>query len=164
VSGESSLLIYILKALEKQLKVNITGGIPKRILTDFLVPQITNVCCSNSLHVASAINNQYGQSSDIIGQTEDILDAYSDFLFDTPAIQSLHLHSGNKRGRQFHYVFSKEPPFPLYEELPSWFQRSEHGADTIFEFPQSNKNNLSTINMELSKNFMKYWTNFARTG
>jgi hypothetical protein len=49
VSGESSLLIYILKALEKQLKVNITGGIPKRILTDFLVPQITNVCCSNSL-------------------------------------------------------------------------------------------------------------------
>ncbi|CAC5415630.1 CES3_5 [Mytilus coruscus] len=165
VSGESSLLILILKRFEASLGFNLTNGIPQKILTNNIAPEISKICFNNSLHVSAAISRRYSQSFDYMEQTYDILNVYSDFIFDVPAVQSLQLHSptGQDHGRQFHYVFSRESPYPLFGELPAWFNRSEHGAEVIFMFANE-LTDMTEENKALSEKVMKYWTNFAKFG
>ncbi|XP_076076162.1 carboxylesterase 5A-like [Mytilus galloprovincialis] len=165
VSGESSLLILILKRLETRLGFNLTDGIPKQILTNNIAPEISKIFFNSSLHVSAAISRRYSQSRDYMEQTNEILNVYSDFSFDVLSLQSLQLHSpdGQDHGSQFHYFFSRESPYPLFGELPAWFNRSEHGAEVIFMF--TNKlTNITEENKPLSEILMKYWTNFAKSG
>jgi hypothetical protein len=71
----------------------------------------------------------------------NIMDAYSDFLFFVPAVQSLHLHAnGNKdKSKRYHYVFSR--PSPLQSNLGvEWFKgsRTELVTTGSFLVPVSN--------------------------
>ncbi|CAC5371882.1 CEL [Mytilus coruscus] len=164
VSGESSLLILILKRFEASLVL--TDGIPQKILTNNIAPEISKICFNNSLHVSAAISRRYSQSFDYMEQTYDILNVYSDFIFDVPAVQSLQLHSptGQDHGRQFHYVFSRESPYPLFGELPAWFDRNVNGPD-LPQWEEYDKINGHFINLDtnissgqhLHGNRMNFW-------
>ncbi|CAC5389482.1 Putative inactive carboxylesterase 4 [Mytilus coruscus] len=136
ISGEASLFVFSLQELQKPFHFNISDGIPKRILTDFLAPEIAKAYFNGNPRVITAIIGQYGQSNDIMRQTFDILDLYTDLLFFVPAVRSLLLHDPNnaKKSRQFLYMFYGQPSFPLFGPLPPWFNRSEHAADTMYQF------------------------------
>ncbi|XP_071129545.1 carboxylesterase 5A-like [Mytilus edulis] len=164
-SGESSLFVFALQELQKKFHFNVTDGIPQLVLTNFLAPQIANAYFNGNPKVIAAIIKQYGQSNDRMRQTFDILDLYTDLLFFVPAVHSLLLHDPNnaKKSRQFQYIFHGLPSFPLFGPLPSWFNRSEHAADTMYQFGNSFVS-LPTLDTDLSNKFIKYWTNFAKTG
>lgn len=161
VTGESKILINIFKSgVETLLQFNVTDHIPRSVLCNFLAPDIATVGY-NDLRVSKAICEKYGQENDSIDLSLNILNAYSDFLFDIPSVRSLRAHQ-NGNGRQFQYLFSTASPIPLLGNNPPWFKKAEHGSDVFFEFP--NTTFLKPAEMILTTNFIKYLTNFAKTG
>lgn len=162
-TGEGSLLLARLNKEESTLNFNITQGLPRRVLTQYVAPMLSLLYYNNNSDVMKAMIGQYGNSNDLLGQSFDILDLFSDGLFHVPAIKSLQLHSGEDNGKQFQYLFHGRSPLPLLGDLPPWFNRSQHAADTTYQF-ENKFVELPSLDTELSRNLMKYWTNFAKTG
>lgn len=169
VSGESSLLVQILGAIgEEKLSFNITNGLTRNVLTDYIAPRVAEVMFGGGTQVTEAIIKKYSEGVvDDMEQTYKILDLYSDLLFDVPAVLSLRLHSLGqlKTGKQFQYVFSRESPKPLID-MPRWFNRSEHGAELFFLFTDLTEKSLdvATSDLILSEKMKEYWTNFVKSG
>lgn len=162
-SGESSLLFSYITPPQQSMNFNISVGIPKVVLNDYLAPEISKYMYKDNPIVTKAVVEHYGKSNDNITLSLDILDAYSDVDFHKTAVSSLRLHSDGNTGRQYQYLFHGVSPIPIFGPLPPWFNRSEHAADTWYQF-----DNLflpmKTLSTELSRMMMLYWTNFAKTG
>ena len=164
VSKESSEFLPYVIDLQPIYNYNITKGIPKSVLCDVLAPEISNKHYNNDSKVSAAICEKYGGASNMEELRMNIMDAYSDFLFFVPAVQSLHLHAnGNKdKSKRYHYVFSR--PSPLQSNLGvEWFKGSYHADDIMFQFPFFDWSS-SDSDRFVALTFMKYWTNFAKTG
>lgn len=165
VTGEASLMIQGMRELQELYRFNITHGIPKRVLTTFIAPTISAQLFNNVSRVTSAIIEKYGQWTDETNQTRDILNVYSDVMFNIPAVQLLQIHAanGNKNGRLYQYLFSRKPPITFFQGFPDWFTQPAHAVELMFQFSNQYMNQ-TVADENLSRKLIKYWTNFAKSG
>ncbi|CAC5415612.1 CES3_5 [Mytilus coruscus] len=162
-TGEGSLMLdFFLNGGQNLFQFNASDHIPKRILCEVLVPDIANVVYNNNTDIAISICDNYGSASTRDQLSKDILNVYSDLAFMVPAVESLRLHTGNGKGKQFQYIFSKQSSFFTATPYPEWFDGSAHATELIYLFF------LETISTDqdraLSLKLLRYWTNFAKTG
>ncbi|XP_052071450.1 acetylcholinesterase-like [Mytilus californianus] len=162
-TGEGSLMLdFFLNGGQNLFQFNASDHIPKRILCEVLVPDIANVVYNNNTDIAISICDNYGSASTRDQLSKDILNVYSDLAFMVPAVESLRLHTGNGKGKQFQYIFSKQSSFFTAIPYPEWFDGSAHATELIYLFFPGT---LSTDqDGELSLKLLRYWTNFAKTG
>lgn len=169
VSGEESIL---LKAFQSDLQdifhFDVNDHIPRHFLcnVNVLAPAMSAMTYGNNSKVTKTICDKYGEPSNEIELSKSILFAFSDFIFNVPTARSLRLHSeiSSGKGRHYQYIFSRlHPYFKLLFHLPSWFDGAIHSAEILYQFPNV-AIPLTGQDEDLKTRFMKYWTNFAKTG
>ena len=107
----------------------------------------------------------WSHPNDPIRARKSFLDANSDAMFKAPMIISAQ--SFSKRNLNT-YVYQLEyaPTEGRLSDLPSWWG-VYHSADAVFVFgmPLTSRNSSSDrTDVKFSKEIIKMWTNFARTG
>ncbi|CAG2236104.1 Esterase CM06B1,Putative inactive carboxylesterase 4,Crystal protein [Mytilus edulis] len=167
MSGEESILLQAFQSgLQDIFHFDANDHIPRHFLCNVLAPAMSAMTYGNNSKVTKAICEEYGESSNEIELSKSILYAFSDFIFNIPTARSLRLHSeiSSGNGRQYQYIFSRlHPYFKLLYHFPSWFDGALHSAEIVYQFPNV-AIPLTSQDEDLKTSFMKYWTNFAKTG
>ncbi|XP_010892268.2 carboxyl ester lipase, tandem duplicate 2 [Esox lucius] len=91
----------------------------------------------------------------------------TDYIFLVPTQVSLYLHASNAQSAQtYSYVFSEPSRLAgAVKPYPSWME-ADHAADLQYVFGKPFTTPLAywPRHRDVSKYFIAYWTNFARTG
>jgi len=161
VSSEGSLLVLLALPLQYLYGFNMSDGMPRRVLCDYLAPDFT--LDYNDTRVGKAACEYYGKSPDPFHLSMDIVNAYSDYYFHYPAFRALRLHNQSKtNSKRYQYMFSRPSPKSLVlNVVPPWFSGAGHGDELVFEFMMFP---LSSEEKGLATHLMLYWSNFAKNG
>ena len=148
--------------------VNVSNGMQRAQFEDEIKKRIW--VRNQNAQITDLLIYQYtdwANASDPYLLRQQFLDINSDATFKAPAIQSADAFI-KKEAPTYFFQLEKAPktfpaiPFPL----PPWFG-VYHRADLLFTFgtPLLMAENLTTpAEIELSRNLMTMWTNFAKTG
>ncbi|KAJ8317909.1 hypothetical protein KUTeg_003000 [Tegillarca granosa] len=172
MNGEGSLLLSFLKPYQSIFNFNLTSGIPKSVLCDHVAPVLVSDFYNGNSNISDAICKKYSVSniSDIVEQGRQIVSMYGDFMFISPAVKTLQIHSqGNKKTNSYMFHFTHQFFYKVYvSPYPAWFKFASHAAELayLFAIPNAYEKNLivSEQDIKLSKKMLKYWTNFAKYG
>ena len=158
-SSEGAFFILIAELLKDTYHFNVTEGLPKTVLCDYLAPLISKDY--QNPRVSTAICNKYGQNTNSAELSMDIVNAYSDYYFNSLSVRLLRFHARGK-SKRFQYLFSRMPAKSLImPNPPSWFTGAAHGDELVYQFDFFP---LSLSDMGLADAMNTYWANFARTG
>uniref|UniRef100_A0A4W4E5E5 Carboxylic ester hydrolase n=2 Tax=Electrophorus electricus TaxID=8005 RepID=A0A4W4E5E5_ELEEL len=92
-----------------------------------------------------------------------IVEIETDYIFLVPTQIALYLHAKHaKTARTYSYLFSEPSRLPAY---PSWMG-ADHADDLQYVFGKPFTTPLGYFprHRKVSKHFISYWTNFAKTG
>ena len=80
-----------------------------------------------------------------------------------PVVQFGRLHSTSKTSKSYMYKFM---PAPTNRRVgtPRWTPGADHGEEINYVFGVEDQPNITQWEIQLSKQMMQYWTNFAKTG
>ena len=162
-----------------------SGGDPSKGYTlkmfkNHVIPYLFSVLHEQeTVSLREAILQQYidwnNPSGDPMVLKQTTLELLSDFYFTSGVIRAINAHSNTgEGGRSYLYVFDHEPSvFPH-----GWWKGALHGTEMNFVlgFPTTFLNNyignfsddpaseMPTPEVQLSRQMMTYWANFAKTG
>ncbi|OWF39887.1 carboxylesterase 3-like [Mizuhopecten yessoensis] len=168
-SGEGSLLIdYHGKSMERLWGLNLTEGISTDDFCSKIATEIAKDFYHNRLHVAKEICLMY--TSDVSDQDQalNVTKMYGDMVMQAPTVSYLDRHAkDNTQSNTFQYLLSHENCIKYHRD-PSWFKGFPHASDLPYLF---RPNYIGTLinadcpeDTKLSDRFIKYWSNFAKTG
>ena len=172
-NAEGGLMYWRMMNYQESHKFNISEGIPEEVLCDVIAPTAYRSYFNSSSmmnEISEAICKQYTVTSKSLAeQGRSAVNVYADLQFVVPTVRTLKAHmNGNNISKTFHYIFAHQPSYPWIQERPPWLQGANHAGELPFVFgleamyPQRSIKPPSE--MELSKQIMIYWSNFAKTG
>ena len=164
------LLRSKLDNMQNTYHFDLDDGVPYVAMCDGVVTDVVRDYYKASSTIASKICQMYKGNSSSIDQGRLTLDMYGDMFYASPTVQTLRAHrlglkrSGNANQRQtYHFLFTHKPNFPVITSRRKWLNGAQHGDETWFIF--RNKNfGYSTEEERLNEEFVRYLTNFAKTG
>ncbi|XP_061177723.1 uncharacterized protein LOC133186505 [Saccostrea echinata] len=164
------LLRSKLKDMQSVYHFNLDDGVSTSAMCDGVVKALVRDYFHSNPMIANQICNMYLKNSSILAQGHATLDMYGDMLYASPAVQTLRRHRSGLRSfgkamekKTFHFLFTHKPTFPVITRRRKWLTGAQHGDETWFIF--QNKNfNYTVKEQKLSDDFVRYLTNFAKTG
>ena len=173
-SAEGGAMVDVVEQAIRSQNKDPTKGYTLEMFQNIIVPTILPE--AKLKHVLTqAIVNQYvdwTSPNDALKMRLRTIDFMSDAMFNADAIRTANAHSrANNGGRLFFYVYDHQ--FSLYPP-GRWYQGANHTEEVelVLGFPSSYRNysssnlasRLPNTEVELSKQMMAYWTNFAKSG
>ncbi|KAJ8313143.1 hypothetical protein KUTeg_009305 [Tegillarca granosa] len=169
MNGEGSAYIFFIE----MMGVNVTEGVSKQMFCDSFTPALSASFFNGSPEAADAMCKNYGLrdgDTNLEAQGTAVADLLGDLIFNFPCVETVDRHTeGNTKTKTYQFVLSRPLPFYLGSPTP-WYDKCTHGTDEVYLFDVK-KRFQSSLNieptpedLELSKNMIKYWTNFAKTG
>jgi hypothetical protein len=164
------LLKSKLTDMQKTYNFSLDDGVSFSAMCDGVVQSLVRDYFHSEATIASKICQKYSRSNSIVDQGHSTLDMYGDALYAAPAVQTLRKHyltmvvlKESERRNTFHFLFVHKPSFPVISSRRSWLTGAQHGDEVWFIF--RNKNfNYTKEEKKLNDDFVKYLTNFAKSG
>ena len=148
--------------------VNVSNGMPRTLFKEEIKKRIW--VRKQHSEIPELLIYQYtdwSNASDPFALRQRFIDINSDATFKAPAIQSADAFAKKQAPTYFYQLEIAPTVFPAIPfPLPPWFG-VYHRADLLFTFgtPLIMEKNLTTAaEIALSKDIMRMWTNFAKTG
>jgi len=150
--------------------MNVTNGVSREAFTKTLKGGALSTVIpdpAKSLLVDTTIYRYTDWTDDIASPLRNrrmYVDFLSDTLFIAPAIKTAKAYAKKTAVTYFYQLQyrSKGPTFGI--KIPSWV-RAIHGADILFVFGGPLvSNDTATKDANFSREVIKLWTNFAKTG
>ncbi|XP_033726587.1 LOW QUALITY PROTEIN: carboxylesterase 1C-like [Pecten maximus] len=172
-SQDGSIAAPSLAVIAKYANFDVNNGFPTNMFFGLLFPALVSAFYGDS--VKYTLSKGYVcplyESSDMLTQANKVLDAFTDTVFLVPAISSLNSHADrNEEANTYQYVFERPHPDPLdHKRLPSWVKGSSHTSEIFFlfgiqDFFRKYTIAVDSVDLVLSEQIMKYWSNFAKHG
>jgi carboxylesterase type B len=172
-NAEGGLMYWRMMKYQGLYKFNISEGIPKEALCGVIAPAVYQSYFNNSNlrnETSEAICKQYTvEHKSLAEQGRSAVNVYADLQFIVPTVRTLKAHAdGNKVSQTFQYIFTHQPSYPWIQDRPPWLHGANHAGELPFVFgleamyPNGSVKPSSEI--EMSKQIMIYWSNFAKTG
>ena len=178
---EGGMIISGLWAKEmRKLFINVNNGVPKFYFDMIYLPMTMKTLKFSDTETGSVFKSVMHQYTDWLEPYDKIkvrtsmVNLSSDIYFNVPAIQAASIHSEIKEDKAtYFYQFSHRSPL---SKEPDWITGASHTMEIPFVlgFPNSLKRaagisddtsvDFPEVEIKLSRNVMKFWTNFAKTG
>ncbi|XP_013395779.1 carboxylesterase 1C [Lingula anatina] len=153
------------------LPFNTTLGVQPSYMRDTLIPQFAaEVSSYHQDEIARRLRGLYYDASADMAETGRLMvNYYTDTLFAVPTVGFLRYHLMAPGGSTYLFYFTKEPSFPHLVPVPAWFEGANHGDDLLFMLGLEvdvliNNINFTEAEKNISRAFMTYFANFAKTG
>ncbi|XP_062609505.1 uncharacterized protein LOC134271297 [Saccostrea cucullata] len=164
------LLRSKLTAMQSTYNFNLDDGVSSSAMCDGVVKALVRDYFHSNPIIWNEICKMYLKNSSILAQGHATLDMYGDMLYASPAVETLRKHRSGLKSfgkalekKTFQFIFTHKPTFPVITRRRKWLTGAQHGDETWFIF--RNKNfNYTKEEQKLSDDFVKYLTNFAKTG
>lgn len=164
--------------LMKKIFINVGNGVPKFYFDMFYLPAtIKTLKYAKTTALQESVNHQYtdwSEPSDKLKVRKNAIDLASDVYFIVPAIQAANNHSEIKRSKStYFYEFIHRTSL---SDQPDWITGASHTMEIpfVWGFPNSFKIiaglppdarvDIPEQEVQLSRQMMTMWTNFAKTG
>lgn len=166
-TGEGSLVVSYLPIFHNSISFNFSQGVPRREMSDSLIPMFTKALFNNSNDISNMICEKYCVSAGIQEQGREFLNMWADAAFNAPTTLFLERHSNNIQGKAtYQYVFSDELSYTRPVGAP-WYTGSAHATDVFYLFLYEQLQSVTNFTDGadvLVQQMRSYWTNFAKTG
>ncbi|KAK3103249.1 hypothetical protein FSP39_017824 [Pinctada imbricata] len=161
---DGGFMLGSLTSLQKSFHYNISVGASKEVLCQGILPVVAKQYFSSNEKFTDIICGAYTDTESPEAQATSIIHFYGDLFFGLATKGILDLHSLTFKNT-YQYLFSIQPSYRSYPRTP-WFRGANHGDDVAFVFGVDTYATRNTTQGErdLSKQMMRYWTNFAKTG
>ncbi|XP_062619061.1 bile salt-activated lipase-like [Saccostrea cucullata] len=175
LDGEGDSMYEMLSPeTQEHFKFNSSERVPVSVLCEMLAPGFVDTVAGNLPELTQEICEFYTTSEGDDVQSMRVADFQGDSWFIVPSNIILEIHAkNNNNGKTFQYLITKPTPFPFTDqEIPFWFKGAGHGQDLHLMFNVTSnhvseetlkKHDLQAVE-KLSKDVIKYWTNFAKYG
>ncbi|XP_061176337.1 acetylcholinesterase-like [Saccostrea echinata] len=172
--GEGNMLhMMFSKEIQDHFKFNASERVPVSVLCEICAPLFVDTAAGNIPELTREICEFYTTSKGDDEQSMRVADFHGDSWFIVPSNVILEIHAiNNNKAKTFQYLTTKPTPFPFFQESPSWFKGAGHGDELhlIFNVTHDHvseetlkKHDLMAVE-NLSKDVIKYWSNFAKYG
>ncbi|XP_064595928.1 uncharacterized protein LOC135462634 [Liolophura sinensis] len=184
VCSEEGALFYsgIEKLLEQKYGIPLGQGLSSEHFNSFLSLYVSFLFAEKPGSVESTktmisyLYKDWQNPDDALSRSKMLIQFLTDALFCVPAVEFARLHAGmnldesrngtgsqSPRGRTFFYQFNH--PVSWLETSP-WRTGADHGDDVFFVygFPLTDMCNATDSEKVFTRQMMKYWTNFVKTG
>ncbi|XP_062619093.1 acetylcholinesterase-like [Saccostrea cucullata] len=172
--GEGIMLHMMLSAeIQEHFKFNVTERVPVSVLCEICAPLFVETAAGNIPELTQEICEFYTTSKGDDEQSMRVADFYGDSWFIVPGNIVLEIRAiNNNKAKTYQYLTTKRTPFPFFPEAPAWLKGAGHGDELHLLFnithdhvPEENlkKHDLGAVE-KLSKDVIKYWSNFAKYG
>lgn len=169
-SNEGSMLFMMVTPLvQYHYDLNITEGIPSSFVCEGMVSPYVELHFKGKPEIKQQLCDFYTVNTSADDQSLRATDFIGDISFAYSTMKMLEYHA-SLGGRSFQYVFSKLGDFHLMGPPPSWFKGCGHGEDLqhFFDFssmiPPTTDGDLDGKEKEFSRQVIRYWTSFAKSG
>ena len=171
VNSEGLLaLLTISEETQKELRFNLSNGLPYDIFRDRIVKSFTDDYFERNVRVKDAICKEYCVENNETEQARQMVDLYTDFFFIVPTVETLSSHTFNRNNRSsYQYIFTQKSARPFGPKRPAWFVGTGHGGEIVYlfglrEFAAHDHGTVTADDLVLSDQMVAYWSNFAETG
>ncbi|XP_062619323.1 carboxylesterase 1C-like [Saccostrea cucullata] len=169
----NSLPLILSEETQNHFNFNVSERVPVSVLCEMLAPTFVNTATGNIPELTKEICEFYTTSEGVNEQSMRVTDFNGDSSFIVPSNIMLEIHAkNNDKAKTYQYLVTKPSPFPFIPELPEWYSGAGHGEELHLMFnvtsdhvPEETlkKQDLASVE-KLSKDVVKYWTNFAKYG
>ncbi|XP_061177111.1 carboxylesterase 1C-like [Saccostrea echinata] len=174
LDGEGNLGYFSLAPdIQEHFKFNSSERVPRSILCEVFAPVFVDTVAGNFPELTQEICDFYTSSEGDVEQSLKVCDFYGDSWFIVPSNTILEIHAkDNDKANTFQYLVTKQSPFPFIQDPAPWFKKAGHGEELHLMFNMTysdiseetlKKHDLAAVE-KLSKDVIKYWTNFAKFG
>ncbi|XP_033753606.1 acetylcholinesterase-like isoform X1 [Pecten maximus] len=168
-SGEGYLLLdYHGKSMERLWGLNLTEGLSTADFCSRIAPEMANDFYHSHPHVANDICQMYKSGVSDQDQALNVTKAYGDMIMQAPTVSFLKRHAkNNNQTKTFQYLVSHGNCITKVRRDPPWFKGVPHAGELPYLFrPKFIGILIDTCpeDILLSAKFIKYWSNFAKTG
>ncbi|XP_061177009.1 acetylcholinesterase-like [Saccostrea echinata] len=174
LNGEGNMLYMMFSTeIQKKFGFNPLERVPLNVLCEITAPLFVDIVAGNIPELTQEICEFYTSFKGDDEQSMKVADFHGDSWFIVPSNNMLEIHAkNNNKSKTFQYLITKPSPFPFFQEPPSWFKGAAHGDELHLMFnvthdhvPEETLKKHDLVAVEkLSKDVIKYWTNFAKYG
>ncbi|XP_062619060.1 carboxylesterase 1C-like [Saccostrea cucullata] len=174
LDGEGNLGYFSLApSIQEHFKFNTSVRVPKSILCEVFAPVFVETVAGNFPELTQEICDFYTTSEGDLEQSLKVCDFYGDSWFVVPSNIMLGIHAkDNDKAKTFQYLVTKQSPYPFIQNPAPWYKKAGHGEElhlifnmTYNDIPEETLKQYDLAADEmLSKDVIKYWTNFAKNG
>lgn len=166
-TGEGSLVVSYLPLFKNSISFDFSQGVPRREMSDYLIPMFTKALFNNSVDISNMICEKYCVTTGIQEQGREFLNMWADAAYNAPTALFLERHSNNIQGKAtYQFVFSDEMTYTRPVGA-SWYTGSAHATDVFYLFLYEQLKSVTNFTDGadvLVEQMRSYWTNFAKTG